>query len=83
MNLCTLDLSLHFFEMLHLIQIKQLNEPVRVKITEWNTGGLLTRIEVTFSSIPVAEEVNEYIGFESVLKFFLFLAGFTSFSSKD
>jgi small subunit ribosomal protein S1 len=27
-------------------QIKQLNEPIEVKITEWNTGGLLTRIEV-------------------------------------
>lgn len=28
------------------MQIKQLNEPIEVKITEWNTGGLLTRIEV-------------------------------------
>lgn len=27
-------------------QIKQVNEPIEVKITEWNTGGLLTRIEV-------------------------------------
>ncbi|KAL9171880.1 hypothetical protein ABFS82_03G009300 [Erythranthe guttata] len=26
-------------------QIKQLDEPIEVKITEWNTGGLLTRIE--------------------------------------
>ncbi|KAF2577260.1 hypothetical protein F2Q70_00010444 [Brassica cretica] len=26
-------------------QIKQLNEPIEDKITEWNTGGLLTRIE--------------------------------------
>lgn len=31
---------------LRLLQIKQLNEPIEVKITEWNTGGLLTRIEV-------------------------------------
>ena len=31
---------------LHL-QIKQLNEPIEVKIFEWNTGGLLTRIEVS------------------------------------
>lgn len=30
----------------HLGQIKQLNEPIEVKFTEWNTGGLLTRIEV-------------------------------------
>ena len=29
-------------------QIKQLNEPTEDKITEWNTGGLLTRIEVGF-----------------------------------
>jgi hypothetical protein len=29
-------------------QIKQLNEPIEVKITEWNTGGLLTRIEVCY-----------------------------------
>lgn len=28
------------------MQIKQLNEPIEVRITEWNTGGLLTRIEV-------------------------------------
>lgn len=27
-------------------QIKQINEPIEVRITEWNTGGLLTRIEV-------------------------------------
>ncbi|CAA7042843.1 unnamed protein product [Microthlaspi erraticum] len=24
----------------------EINEPIEVKITEWNTGGLLTRIEV-------------------------------------
>jgi small subunit ribosomal protein S1 len=29
-------------------QIKQLNEPIEVKITEWNTGGLLSRIVVVF-----------------------------------
>lgn len=28
------------------MQIKQLGEPIEVRITEWNTGGLLTRIEV-------------------------------------
>ncbi|KAJ0985566.1 hypothetical protein J5N97_003922 [Dioscorea zingiberensis] len=26
-------------------EIKQLNEPIEIKIFEWNTGGLLTRIE--------------------------------------
>ena len=30
-------------------QIKQLNEPIENKITEWNTGGLLTKIEVGFT----------------------------------
>ena len=30
------------------VQIKQLNEPIQVRITEWNTGGLLARIEVCF-----------------------------------
>lgn len=29
-------------------QIEQLSEPIQVKITEWNTGGLLTRIEVCY-----------------------------------
>jgi hypothetical protein len=27
-------------------QIKQLNVPIKVKIYEWNAGGLLSRIEV-------------------------------------
>lgn len=36
---------------LFLPQIKQLNEPIEVKITEWNTGGLLTRIEVSLSDL--------------------------------
>ena len=33
-------------------QIKQLNEPIENKITEWNTGGLLTKIEVGFTCLP-------------------------------
>ena len=28
------------------VQIKQLNVPIKVKISEWNAGGLLSRIEV-------------------------------------
>ena len=28
------------------VQIKQLNVPIKVKILEWNAGGLLSRIEV-------------------------------------
>ncbi|KAL1295401.1 hypothetical protein HN51_056288 [Arachis hypogaea] len=36
-------------------QIKQLNEPIEVRITEWNTGGLLTRIEGLRAFIPKAE----------------------------
>lgn len=35
------------------MQIKQLNEPIEVKITEWNTGGLLTRIEVLLHILDV------------------------------
>jgi small subunit ribosomal protein S1 len=31
----------------------QLDEPIEVKIYEWNTGGLLTRIEVIKKSIAV------------------------------
>ncbi|KAF4348387.1 hypothetical protein G4B88_015055 [Cannabis sativa] len=44
-------------------QIKQLNEPVEVKITEWNTGGLLTRIEGLRGFIPKAELVNRINNF--------------------
>ncbi|KAL6984244.1 hypothetical protein U1Q18_017622 [Sarracenia purpurea var. burkii] len=36
-------------------QIKQLNEPIEVKITEWNTGGLLARIEGLRAFLPKAE----------------------------
>ena len=28
------------------LQIKQFNEPIEVRITEWSSNGLLTRIEV-------------------------------------
>ncbi|ANM59394.1 Nucleic acid-binding proteins superfamily [Arabidopsis thaliana] len=40
-------------------QIKQLNEPIEVKITEWNTGGLLTRIEGLRAFIPKQELVKK------------------------
>ncbi|PON52687.1 Polyribonucleotide nucleotidyltransferase [Parasponia andersonii] len=36
-------------------QIKQLNEPIEVRITEWNTGGILTRIEGLRAFLPKAE----------------------------
>ncbi|GMP80022.1 hypothetical protein CsSME_00035287 [Camellia sinensis var. sinensis] len=36
-------------------QIQQLNEPIEVKITEWNTGGLLTRIEGLRGFLPKNE----------------------------
>ncbi|KAG4919226.1 hypothetical protein JHK84_056534 [Glycine max] len=39
-------------------QIKQLNEPIEVRITEWNTGGLLTRIEGLRAFLPKAELVK-------------------------
>ncbi|XP_020240908.1 uncharacterized protein LOC109819562 isoform X2 [Asparagus officinalis] len=45
-------------------QIKQLNEPIQVKIFEWNTGGLLTRIEGLRAFLPKAElmkRVNSFM----------------------
>ncbi|KAJ0025436.1 hypothetical protein Pint_07867 [Pistacia integerrima] len=44
-------------------QIKQLNEPIEVKITEWNTGGLLTRIEGLRAFLPKAELLNRVNSF--------------------
>ncbi|KAK2404339.1 protein PIGMENT DEFECTIVE 338, chloroplastic [Trifolium repens] len=38
-------------------QIQQLNEPIEVRITEWNTGGLLTTIEGLRAFLPKAELV--------------------------
>ncbi|XP_042046953.1 protein PIGMENT DEFECTIVE 338, chloroplastic-like isoform X2 [Salvia splendens] len=35
-----------------------LNEPILVQITEWNTGGLLTRIEGLSAFLPKAELIN-------------------------
>ncbi|PKA50945.1 30S ribosomal protein S1, chloroplastic [Apostasia shenzhenica] len=42
-----------------LRQIKQLNEPFEVKIFEWNTGGLLTRIEGLRAFLPKAELMSK------------------------
>ncbi|CAN7087661.1 unnamed protein product [Brassica oleracea var. botrytis] len=44
-------------------QIKQINEPIEVKITEWNTGGLLTRIEGLRGFIPKQELVKRVNSF--------------------
>lgn len=44
-------------------QIKQLNEPIEIKITEWNTGGLLTRIEGLRAFLPKAELMNRVNNF--------------------
>ncbi|KAM3712145.1 hypothetical protein ACB098_01G162400 [Castanea mollissima] len=44
-------------------QIKQLNEPIEVRITEWNTGGLLTRIEGLRAFLPKAELLNRVNNF--------------------
>ncbi|KAI3465427.1 hypothetical protein Pfo_022090 [Paulownia fortunei] len=44
-------------------QVKQLNEPIEVKITEWNTGGLLTRIEGLRAFLPKAELMNRVNNF--------------------
>ncbi|XP_072967934.1 protein PIGMENT DEFECTIVE 338, chloroplastic-like [Typha angustifolia] len=44
-------------------QIMQLNEPIEVKIFEWNTGGLLTRIEGLRAFLPKAELMNKVNNF--------------------
>lgn len=44
-------------------EIKQLNEPIEVKIAEWNTGGLLTRIEGLRAFLPKAELTNRVNNF--------------------
>ncbi|PKU71411.1 30S ribosomal protein S1, chloroplastic [Dendrobium catenatum] len=49
-------------------QIKQLNEPIEVKIFEWNTGGLLTRIEGLRAFLPKAELMNRVNNFMDLKK---------------
>ncbi|KAK9748883.1 hypothetical protein RND81_02G087900 [Saponaria officinalis] len=44
-------------------QIEQLGEPIQVKITQWNTGGLLTRIEGLRAFLPKAELVGKVNNF--------------------
>ncbi|XP_021760911.1 uncharacterized protein LOC110725751 isoform X1 [Chenopodium quinoa] len=44
-------------------QIKQLGEPIQVRITEWNTGGLLTRIEGLRAFLPKVELVDRVNSF--------------------
>ncbi|XP_004140950.1 protein PIGMENT DEFECTIVE 338, chloroplastic isoform X1 [Cucumis sativus] len=44
-------------------QIKGLDEPIEVKISEWNTGGLLTRIEGLRAFLPKAELLNRVNNF--------------------
>ncbi|KMT19650.1 hypothetical protein BVRB_1g010370 [Beta vulgaris subsp. vulgaris] len=44
-------------------QIKQLGEPIEVRITEWNTGGLLTRIEGLRAFLPKVELVDRVYSF--------------------
>ncbi|KAM0894437.1 hypothetical protein ACQ4PT_024416 [Festuca glaucescens] len=40
------------------VQMKQLNAPIKVKIFEWNAGGLLTRIEGLRAFLPKAEMMS-------------------------
>ncbi|XP_065880207.1 protein PIGMENT DEFECTIVE 338, chloroplastic isoform X2 [Euphorbia lathyris] len=47
-------------------QIKELNEPIEVKITEWNTGGLLTRIEGLRAFLPKAELMSRVNNFKEL-----------------
>ncbi|KAL6610558.1 hypothetical protein ACP70R_040527 [Stipagrostis hirtigluma subsp. patula] len=39
----------------HRVRIKQLNVPIKVKILEWNAGGLLSRIEGLRAFLPKPE----------------------------
>ncbi|XP_007019648.2 PREDICTED: 30S ribosomal protein S1 homolog A isoform X1 [Theobroma cacao] len=56
-------------------QIKQLDEPIEVKFTEWNTGGLLTRIEGLRAFLPKAELMKRVNNF-SELKEYTFFGSF-------
>ncbi|KAJ6938963.1 hypothetical protein NC651_005411 [Populus alba x Populus x berolinensis] len=47
-------------------QIKDLNEPIEIKISEWNTGGLLTRIEGLRAFLPKAELMNRVNNFKEL-----------------
>ncbi|XP_047159911.1 protein PIGMENT DEFECTIVE 338, chloroplastic-like isoform X2 [Vigna umbellata] len=49
-----------------LRQIKQLGEPVEVRITEWNTKGLLTRIEGLRAFLPKAELMKRVNSFSEL-----------------
>lgn len=40
-------------------QIQQLKEPINIYISEWNTGGLVTRIEGLRAFLPKTELVNK------------------------
>ncbi|XP_050213344.1 protein PIGMENT DEFECTIVE 338, chloroplastic [Mercurialis annua] len=47
-------------------QIKELNEPIEVELTKWNTGGLLTRIEGLRAFLPKIELVNRVNNFKEL-----------------
>ncbi|KAF3772906.1 30S ribosomal protein S1 [Nymphaea thermarum] len=51
-------LMFFYFACLAFREIKIFNEPIEVKITEWNTGGLLSRIEGLRAFLPKAELIN-------------------------
>ncbi|XP_010535131.1 PREDICTED: uncharacterized protein LOC104810492 isoform X2 [Tarenaya hassleriana] len=55
--------SRRYFRRIAWHRIQQLNEPIEVKITEWNTGGLLTRIEGLRAFIPKQELVKKVNNF--------------------
>lgn len=55
------------------MQIQHLGEPIEVRITEWNTGGLLTRIEVGIGFPMLYAKQGAYL-ISNCISF----AGFTS-----
>lgn len=65
-----------------LPQIKQLNEPIEVKITEWNTGGLLTRIEVIQSPLASMTPAPVQVYFSVLNRLNVVMQGLRAFLPK-
>lgn len=60
----------------------QLNEPILVQITEWNTGGLLTRVEVSYLSVSQLHSQLEIIYLSPWLYWISVVQGLRAFLPK-
>ncbi|KAL2894077.1 30S ribosomal protein S1 [Bienertia sinuspersici] len=59
-------------------QMKHLGEPIEVRITEWNTGGLLTRVEGLRAFLPkieLVDRVNSFTELKEKVKYNLLTFG--------